>query len=82
MADINPNEVNPFLADIPVVTIVTQVKVVNGVEVETPITDCTRVWGRLNGAVKRDANKRPISPDSVPVREIPNPNGMDKQRDF
>ncbi|AVH85340.1 hypothetical protein RsoM2USA_412 [Ralstonia phage RsoM2USA] len=82
MSDINPNEVNPFLTDIPVVSIVTQVRLVNGVEVETPVSDCIRVWGRLNGAAKRDAHKNPIIPNSQPIRIIPDPYGMDKQRNF
>lgn len=82
MSDINPNEINPFLTDVPVVSIVTQVRLVNGVEVETPVSDCIRVWGRLNGSAKRDANKRPIIPNTPPVRIIPDEHGMDKQRSF
>lgn len=41
---------NPFLTNIPVVSVVTAVRVVNGVEVETPVGDCIRVWGRVGNA--------------------------------
>lgn len=71
-------EKNPFLSDMPWVTIVTQVRIVNGVEVETPQEDCVRVWGRVGSGREDD---RDIM-ESNPVRIIPDPDGLDKQRDF
>lgn len=69
---------NPFLSDMPWVTIVTQVRVVDGIEIETPTEDCVRIWGRV-GSGKDDGN--PAITDN-PLRVFPDKNGLSQQRDF
>lgn len=72
---------NPFLANIPVVSVVTAVRVVNGVEVETPIADCTRVWGRV-GTSNRANQVQPLIPTSVPLRLTPTVYDMLRQKPY
>lgn len=45
---ISPQEVNPFLLDMPYVLTLRPVRSINGLDVECPEADCVRVWGRIN----------------------------------
>lgn len=73
---------NPFFSNLPVVSIVTNVKVVNGVSVETPLVDCVRVWGRIGVGVRLDNTLNSPLVNSANTRFIPDPQGIDKQQPF
>mgnify|MGYP001544329788 CR=1 FL=1 len=66
---------NPFLTNVPLVTIVKLVRVVNGVEVETPELDCVRVFHRAvpNSSVGKQTTEIVAAP--VNNRIIPDPLG-------
>jgi len=72
---------NPFLANIPVVSVVTAVRVVNGVEVETPLSDCVRVWGRVASSSRANQSK-PLFPTTLPVRLTPQAFDIMRQKPF
>lgn len=71
------SEMNPFLVDIPWVTIVTQVRLVNGEEVESEQSDSTRIWGRVFSPTGTEE----IIED-VPKRVFPQTNGLTRQQPF
>ncbi|BAU39959.1 hypothetical protein [Ralstonia phage RSP15] len=54
--------VNPFLISVPVVTRVTAVRIVGTKEVETPLKDTVRIWGRV-GSAQRAGNTEHLNPD-------------------
>lgn len=76
------NEVNPFLIDVPLVTIVRLVRVVNGVEVETPETDCRRVWTRVAKSGSGNAQQTQVVAQPEGNRIKPDPLNRDYQRSF
>lgn len=76
------NEVNPFLIDVPVVTIVRLVRVINGVEVETPETDCRRIWSRVARTGAAGAQQTEIVAPPEGNRVTPDPLDRDNLRSF
>lgn len=70
-------EQNPFIRDMPWVTVVTQVRQVGSDLVETPQSDCIRVWGRVLtcGDETRDIQE-------ASVRAFPHNDGLDRQLSF
>lgn len=73
---------NSLFANMPIVSIVTQVKNVNGVMVESPINDCIRVWGRIGVGTRLDPTINHPLIDSRNVRVTPDPQGIDKLTPF
>ncbi|PLC44573.1 hypothetical protein C0Q88_07795 [Ralstonia pickettii] len=76
------NEVNPFLIDVPQVTIVRLVRVVNGVEVETPDTDCRRIWTRTTKSGAAGAQQTEIVAQPEGNRVTPDPLNRDNLRSY
>ncbi|WKZ86353.1 hypothetical protein N5B55_05205 [Ralstonia pickettii] len=75
-------EVNPFLIDVPLVTIVRLVRVVNGVEVETPETDCRRLWTRVAKSGSSNAQQTELVAKPEGNRVTPDPLNRDIQRSY
>lgn len=70
-------EPNPFLKDMPWVTIVTQVRQVGVDLVETPQSDCVRIWGRV--FTSEDSTK---DSQTLSARVFPHNDGLDRQLRF
>lgn len=70
------SEINPFLTDVPVVVMVTSVRLSNGVLVESQHVDGNRVFGRINQSTRLNADSKYLF-GSIGNRLIPHPNGWD-----
>ena len=74
-------EVNPFMTDVPVVIVVTNVRIVGGVEVETALTDSIRVFGRIGQAARPNSDEIDLFAPAD-GRITPDPRGWHNIRPF
>ena len=78
----NPNELSPFLVGVPAVFLITQVRVVNGVQVESLVADSSRAWGRLNPSYRLNQTKEGDLFVASVIRISPLLTGFDHIADF
>lgn len=73
-------EINPFLLAIPIVLVVKNVRVVNGIEVETYDSDTTRIWYRVRQSIAKGQESKDIIQDKL--RITPDLIGQDNAQSY